>query len=136
MSYVIIMSWNLLVSSYELCILQNKLGQVSASLWIDIHWQPFITYSEAAVEVFFGKDALKICSKIIGKQPCRSVISVKLQSNFIEIALRRGYSPVNLLHFFKIFFLKTPLDSCFFIRPWNFETKQHLSEHSLSAVAR
>ena len=25
----------------------------------------------------------------------------KLQSNFIEIALRHGYSPVNLLHIFR-----------------------------------
>ena len=30
---------------------------------------------------------------------------IKLQSNFIEITLRRGCSPVNLLHIFKIPFL-------------------------------
>ena len=29
------------------------------------------------------------------------MISVKLQSNFIEITLRHGFSPVNLLHTFK-----------------------------------
>ena len=34
------------------------------------------------------------------------VISVKLQSNFIEITLRRGCSPVNLLHIFRKHFYK------------------------------
>ena len=31
--------------------------------------------------------------------PC--VVSLKLQSNFIEITLRHGCSPVNLLHIFR-----------------------------------
>ena len=31
-------------------------------------------------EVFLGKDVLKICSQFTGKHPCRSVISIKLQS--------------------------------------------------------
>ena len=35
-----------------------------------------------------------------------NVISIKLQSNFIEITLRRGCSPVNLLHIFRTLFLK------------------------------
>ena len=40
---------------------------------------------------------LKICRKFT-EHPCRTVISIKLQSNFIEIRLRHGCSPVNLLH--------------------------------------
>ena len=40
------------------------------------------------------------------RTPCCSVISIKLQSNFIEIALRHGCSPVNLLHIFRTPFLK------------------------------
>ena len=36
-------------------------------------------------EVFLGKGVLKICSKFGREQPCRSMISIKLQSNFIEI---------------------------------------------------
>ena len=52
-------------------------------------------------EVFLRKGVVKICSKFIGEQPSRGVISIKLQSNFIEIALRHGYSPGNLLHIFK-----------------------------------
>ena len=48
--------------------------------------------------MFLGKDVLKICIKFIGEHPCRSVISIKLQSKFIEITFRHGSSPVNLLH--------------------------------------
>ena len=47
------------------------------------------------------KRFLKICCKFTGEHPCRSAISIKLQSNFIEIALRHGYSPVNLLYIFR-----------------------------------
>ena len=36
----------------------------------------------------------------------RSVISINLQSNFIEIALSCGCSPVKLLHIFRTLFLK------------------------------
>ena len=50
-------------------------------------------------EVFLN--VLKICSKFTGERPCRSVISTKLQSNFLGITLRHGFSPVNLLHFFR-----------------------------------
>ena len=49
-------------------------------------------------KMFLVKDVLKICSKFTGEHPCRSVISIKLQSSFIEITLRYGCSPVNLLH--------------------------------------
>ena len=38
-------------------------------------------------EMFLRKGVLKIWSKFTGEQPCRNVTSVKLQSNFIEIAL-------------------------------------------------
>ena len=39
--------------------------------------------TEAAVqEKVLGKGVLKICSKFTGEHPCRSVISIKLQSNF------------------------------------------------------
>ena len=53
-------------------------------------------------EVFLRRGVLKICSKFTGEHPCRSTISIKMQSNFIEIALRHGRS-VNLLHI-----LRTP----------------------------
>ena len=41
----------------------------------------------SSLGVFLGKGVLKICCK--------------LQSNFIEIALRLGCSPVKLLHIFR-----------------------------------
>ena len=52
------------------------------------------TFRSSRPEVFLRKDVFKICSKFAGEHPCQSVISVKLQSNFIEIALRHGCSPV------------------------------------------
>ena len=57
---------------------------------------------------------MKICSEVTGEHPCWSVkISIKLQSNFIENALRYGCSPVSLLHIFSIPFPMTPLEGCF-----------------------
>ena len=50
--------------------------------------------------MFLKKAVLKICSKFT-EHPCRSVTSIKLQINFIEIALLHGCSPVNLLHIFR-----------------------------------
>ena len=35
-------------------------------------------------EVFLGKGVLKICSKFTGERPCRSAISIKLQSNKVK----------------------------------------------------
>ena len=52
-------------------------------------------------KMFLRKGVLKIYSKLTGEHPCRSAISIKLQSNFIESTLRHGCSPVNLLHIFR-----------------------------------
>ena len=41
-------------------------------------------------EMFLGKGVLKICSKFTGEHPCRSAISIKLQSTFIKTALQHG----------------------------------------------
>ena len=57
-------------------------------------------------DVFLVKCVLKICSKFTGEHSCRSVISIKLLCNIIEIALRHGCSPVNLLHIFRTPFTK------------------------------
>ena len=54
-----------------------------------------------------------MCSKFTGEYPCRSVISIKLQSNLTEITLRHGCSPVNLLHMFRTSFQRTTLKGCF-----------------------
>ena len=65
-----------------------------------------ILFRSSCSEVFLRKGVQKICSKFTGEHPCRSVISIKLQSNIIEIALRHGCSPVNLLHIFRTPFLR------------------------------
>ena len=51
--------------------------------------------------MLLGKGVLKTCRKHTGELPCQS-----MQSNFIEIVLRPGYSPVNLPHIFKTDFYK------------------------------
>ena len=56
--------------------------------------------------MFLGKGAPKICSKFTGEHPCRSAISIKLQSNFIEITFQHGCPLVNLLHIFRTPFPK------------------------------
>ena len=57
--------------------------------------------------MFLRKGALKICSKLLGEHPCRSVISIKLLRNFIEIALQHECFPANFLHIFRIPFYKS-----------------------------
>ena len=44
--------------------------------------------------MFLEKGVLKICSKFTGEHTCRSVISIKFISKFIEIALWHGRSLV------------------------------------------
>ena len=60
-------------------------------------------FRSSPLELFLGKDILKIGSKFTGEQPCQSVISIKL----LEIALGHGCSPVNLLHIFRTPFCKS-----------------------------
>ena len=57
-------------------------------------------------EVFLEKAVPKICSKFTGEHPGRSVISIKLLCNFIEIVLWQGCSFVNLPHIFSTPFIK------------------------------
>ena len=52
-------------------------------------------------DMFLGKGVPKTWSKFVGEHPCRSGISIKLQNNFIEIALQHGCSPASLLHIFR-----------------------------------
>ena len=56
-------------------------------------------------EVFLGKSVLKISSKFTGEHPMLK-FDLKLQSNFIEITIWHGRSPVNLLHIFRAPFPK------------------------------
>ena len=72
----------------ELLIQQRVFLQV-ISAWIVMS----CPYRSSHPDMFLRKGVLKICSKL--------TISIKLQSNFIEMALWHGCSPVNLLHIFR-----------------------------------
>ena len=61
-------------------------------------------------EVFLGKGVLTICSKFTGEHPYQSVISIKLQSNFIKITLRYRCSPVHLLDVLRTTFRKNTFE--------------------------
>ena len=52
--------------------------------------------------MFLGKRCLKICIIFTQEYLCGSANSIKLQRSIIEITLWHGYSPVNLLHIFRI----------------------------------
>ena len=67
----------------------------------------FSLYRSGPSEVFLRKSVLKICSIFTGEHPYRSAISIKLESDFIEIALRHGCSPVNMVHIFRTPFPKS-----------------------------
>ena len=75
--------------------------------WLLIHMVAVIwSFRSSHTEVFLGKGVLKICSKFTGEHSCRSAVSIKLLYRFIEIGLRQGCSPVNLLHIFRTPILK------------------------------
>ena len=75
-------------------------------VWHSVPNSLYLFFKSSHPVVFLGKGVLKICGKFTGEHPCRSAISIKLQSNFIEITLRHGCSPVNLLHIFRTPFSK------------------------------
>ena len=63
-------------------------------------------YRSSPPEVLLRKGVLKIWSKFTGELPNRSVVSIKMLCNSIEIALRHGCFPVNMLHIFRTSFYK------------------------------
>ena len=62
---------------------------------------------------------LKICSKFAGEHPCRSVISIKLQSNFIESHFDMGVHLQICCIFSEHLFLRATLSGCFWSRAWD-----------------
>ena len=65
------------------------------------------------INTFLVKSVLKICFKFTGEHPCRRVVSITLLCKFIEITLRHGCSPVNLLYIFRTP-IRTPLEGYFY----------------------
>ena len=112
-----------MVSICYLKALVNLYKSVSSTWKYALKWK---RYNINHPEMFLGEGALKICIKFTGEHPCRSVISIKLKSNFIEITLRHGCSPVTLLHIFRTTFPKNIsggvlLKILDFHVPWNFK---------------
>ena len=64
------------------------------------------TQKQPSKGVAYSEATSKICCIFTGVHPCRNVISINFQSIFIEIALRHGRSPINLLHIFGTSFSK------------------------------
>ena len=50
-------------------------------------WLSLRRYRSSRPEVLLVKGVLKLCSKCTGENPFQSLISIKLQSNFVEITL-------------------------------------------------
>ena len=80
-----------------------------------IFWER-LSFRSSLPEVFLWKGVSKISSKFTGEHLSWSVVSKKLQRNFIEITHRRGCSSVNLLHISEQLYLRTLLVGCF----WSF----------------
>ena len=73
---------------------------------ISLNAKQMLIFRSSPPEIFSWKGDLNICSKFTKEHPYRSVISIKMFCNFIEITLRHGCSPVTLLHDFKVPFPK------------------------------
>ena len=92
-----------IITTTILCIQSHKVKQRQKkihiqALFIDLTIRNYCTYSNRSSrsEVF--------SNKFTGEHPRRIVISIKLLCNFIEITLRHGCSPVNLLYTVKTYF--------------------------------
>ena len=84
-------------------------------------------------EVSLGKVVVKMCSKFTGEHPCRSVISIKVLCNFIEITLRHGSSPVNLLHIFTISFPRNTSERLLWQAQWRqYKIKNILFQNAMT----
>ena len=80
----------------------NTLQNSSGNAFVEVFSFGEVTgYRIIPLEVFLGTCVPKICRKFTGEHPWQSAELIMLQSNFIEIALRHGCSPVNLVHIFR-----------------------------------
>ena len=89
-----------------------------------IYWSLSILPENSHPESFLRKGVLKIYSKFTGEHPCRSVISIRLLRNVIEITLRHGCSPVNLLHIFRTPFTKNTSVWLLLYTPWKHQKNE------------
>ena len=84
----------------------ESISKESVSLYWEWEWMSY-SQKQSSRSVLRKKVFWKYAANVFtGKHPYRSAISIKLQSNFIEITLWHGCSSVNLQHIFRISFLK------------------------------
>ena len=86
--------------------LHKKFFRTLSNHELDSNFINTLTLIHCNPVVFCKTKVLKICSKFTGEHPCRNVILIKLLCNIIEITLRHGFSPVNLLRNFRTPFPK------------------------------
>ena len=96
---------------YQLCTTRTLRAETNTKLklWPQRYMEVAFSHrsfnQKQLSRVVLRKKCSENMHQFAGEQACRSVISIKFQSNFIEIALRHGCSPVNLLHIFRTTFL-------------------------------
>ena len=74
----------------------------------------FVTFVKAAFQRYSYKKVFwKYAATFTGEHPCQYVVSIRLQSNFIDITLWYGCSPVICCIFSGYLFLRAPLEDCF-----------------------
>ena len=101
-------------TSQDFFFLKNRFPHI----WITLVFNILRSYFRSShPELFFVKGVLKIYSKFTGDHPRRSVVSINLRSNFIEITLRHGCSPVNLLHIFRTLLTKNTSERLLLLFP-------------------
>ena len=61
----------------EVILIKFKMYRIESIIFIK-HSLTVTKFRSSLPEVFLGKGVLKICSKLTGEHPCRSVISIKL----------------------------------------------------------
>ena len=89
--------WMLCSRNYQLVFVSISSHMIIFKSKDHYFWVSYFQVFRSSIqEVFLSKGVLKICSKFTGEHSCRSV------SNFIKITLPYSWSPVNLLHIFRI----------------------------------
>ena len=95
---------NFLQSRYSrCCYFCYHLTKMYQKFVIIFSFYLIILFRSSRLSLFLGKDALNISSKFKGKHSYRNAISIKLFCNIIEITLRHGCVPVNMLLFIYLF---------------------------------
>ena len=82
-------------ANMDILLPENKANECLVITSTSANENKWITGWSSPPEVFTEKGTLKKCKKFTEEYPCRSMISVKLLCNFIEITLWHGCSPVN-----------------------------------------